>query len=126
MIYLVHHGVKGMKWGVRKKRASNAGTAVRKSADATSEYIKNNKSTLGKYKRRNDKKSRTLRIIDSNKDKSTRILMRKNKAKLSKIFSDRKALNNFLDDFTDSDLKLFLKDSDFVDYLIWEFNDLLR
>lgn len=46
--YLIHHGVKGMKWGVRKDEYKSADRATRKSI--RDEY-KKNESTKDKLKR---------------------------------------------------------------------------
>ena len=67
---LYHHGVKGMKWGVRKSRTSSSGSGWRKAAKIISPV--GYAAAKGIRKAANSKKSRTARNIYRNMTGSKR------------------------------------------------------
>lgn len=65
---LYHHGVKGMKWGVRKKRAVLNGSSVRKNSATNSAPISKTSKTSAKSTSRKSTKSATTK---TNRKKKT-------------------------------------------------------
>ena len=109
---LMHYGVKGMKWGVRRKRATKA---IKKAAKATKDYAKEygkayannymhplmtNKALKNRnaYRKRNNVKGVFLTTKDFkaiNKDVRSQKLAKKKKNSKSKVRKGLKAAANY-------------------------------
>lgn len=84
--YLMHHGIKGMKWGVRKDRSSgSAKSAARKKARAESKAAKKEQKAAYKARRKDMKRAAKDRRLLSDSDLNKRVKRLEQEKKLKDL-----------------------------------------
>lgn len=101
---LMHYGVKGMRWGVRKRERSSGGSKKRKKKSLISKAIKKGKSIVAA----NAKKKATKKAEEEAEPK-IKGGKKSAKTKLYKRNKGEYAVESFVSDMSDADLAYFVK-----------------